>query len=112
VFRRCEIGKLIDSEGFSLFPRERQAVRRDHAELGQMPAQSVHQTRTLAHQPLPVTVQQHSTAACWSAVLTGTKRIAQPRATRLADERSRNGPSEIPTLGPRLRFPPPQLKRE
>src|SRR6516164_1997405 len=26
---------------------------------GQMPAQSVHQTRTLAHQPLPATVQQH-----------------------------------------------------
>src|SRR5262245_27729938 len=25
-----------------------------------MPAQSVHQTRTLAHQPLPATVQQHS----------------------------------------------------
>jgi hypothetical protein len=24
VFRPCEIGKLIDSEGFSLFPRERQ----------------------------------------------------------------------------------------
>src|SRR5215472_15736974 len=37
-----------------------QALRRDHAELGQMPAQSVHQTRTLAHQPLPATVQQHS----------------------------------------------------
>src|SRR5215475_3213878 len=36
-----------------------QALRRDHAELGQMPAQSVHQTRTLAHQPLPATVQQH-----------------------------------------------------
>ena len=41
-----------------------QALQRDHAELGQMPAQSVHQTRTLAHQPLR-----------WSAVLTGTKRI-------------------------------------
>src|SRR5262247_4637942 len=37
-----------------------QALRRDHAELSQMPAQSVHQTRTLAHQPLPATVQQHS----------------------------------------------------
>src|SRR5881394_749765 len=37
-----------------------QALRRDHAELGQMPTQSVHQTRTLAHQPLPATVQQHS----------------------------------------------------
>src|SRR6266480_487205 len=36
-----------------------QALRRDHAELGQMPAQSVHQTRTLAHQPLSATVQQH-----------------------------------------------------
>jgi hypothetical protein len=34
-------------------------LRRDHAELGQMPAQSVHQTHTLAHQPLPATVQQH-----------------------------------------------------
>src|SRR5262249_26579078 len=32
---------------------------RDHAEFGQMPAQSVHQTRTLAHQPLPATVQKH-----------------------------------------------------
>src|SRR5262249_24988905 len=36
------------------------ALRRDHAELGKMPAQSVHQTRTLAHQPLPATMQQHS----------------------------------------------------
>src|SRR5262249_53082101 len=36
-----------------------QALRRDHAEFGQMPAQSVHQTRTLAHQPLPATVQKH-----------------------------------------------------
>src|SRR5262249_39493660 len=36
-----------------------QALRRDHAELGQMPAQSVHHTRTLAYQPLPATVQQH-----------------------------------------------------
>src|SRR6516162_3292977 len=36
-----------------------QALRRDHAELGQMPAQSVHQTCALAHQPLPATVQQH-----------------------------------------------------
>src|SRR5215472_353295 len=36
-----------------------QALRCDHAELGQMPAQSVHQTRTLAYQPLPATVQQH-----------------------------------------------------
>src|SRR5262249_273813 len=31
----------------------------NHAELGQMSAQSVHQTRTLAHQPLPATVQKH-----------------------------------------------------
>src|SRR5262249_24294502 len=36
-----------------------QALRRNHAELSQMSAQSVHQTRTLAHQPLPATVQQH-----------------------------------------------------
>src|SRR5262249_2708351 len=36
-----------------------QALGRDHAELGQMPAQSVPQTRPLAHQPLPATVQQH-----------------------------------------------------
>ena len=30
------------------------------AQIGQMPAQSVHQARTLTHQPLPATVQQHS----------------------------------------------------
>src|SRR5262249_4328470 len=40
-------------------PDVAQALRRDHAELGQMPAQTVTQPRTLAPQPLPATVQQH-----------------------------------------------------
>jgi hypothetical protein len=47
-------------------------LRRDHAELGQMPAQSVHQTHTLAHQPLPATVQQHG------SLLVGRKGAIHP----------------------------------
>src|SRR5262249_4603250 len=54
---RSRLG-IILARGRGAF--EAYAAHDDHAELGQMPAQNVHQTRTLPHQPLPATVQQHS----------------------------------------------------